>query len=67
MPDALHFTGDPDADALIAQDPLALLIGFALDQQGKIRGGSRRYSASGRRSTGSRAPWRDGCRSSAPT
>ena len=33
MPDALHFTGDPDADALIAGDPLALLIGFALDQQ----------------------------------
>ena len=33
MPDALHFTGDPDADALIAAEPLALLIGFALDQQ----------------------------------
>ena len=33
MPDALHFTGDPEADRLIAQDPLALLIGFALDQQ----------------------------------
>jgi uncharacterized HhH-GPD family protein len=33
MPDALHFTGDPEADALIARDPLALLIGFALDQQ----------------------------------
>jgi len=33
MPDALHYTGDPEADALIAQDPLALLIGFALDQQ----------------------------------
>lgn len=33
MPEALHFTGDPEADALIAQDPLALLIGFALDQQ----------------------------------
>jgi uncharacterized HhH-GPD family protein len=32
-PDALHFTGDPEADALIARDPLALLIGFALDQQ----------------------------------
>jgi len=32
-PDALHFTGDPEADALIAQDPVALLIGFALDQQ----------------------------------
>jgi uncharacterized HhH-GPD family protein len=33
MPDALHFTGDAAADALIAKDPLALLIGFALDQQ----------------------------------
>ena len=33
MPDALHFTGDAEADALIANDPLALLIGFALDQQ----------------------------------
>ncbi len=33
MPDALHFTGDAEADALIARDPLALLIGFALDQQ----------------------------------
>ena len=32
-PDELHFTGDPEADALIARDPLALLIGFALDQQ----------------------------------
>ncbi len=33
MRDALHFTGDHEADALIASDPLALLIGFALDQQ----------------------------------
>ena len=33
VPDALHFTGDPEADSLIARDPLALLIGFALDQQ----------------------------------
>ena len=32
-PDHLPFTGDPDADAFIAADPLALLIGFALDQQ----------------------------------
>jgi uncharacterized HhH-GPD family protein len=32
-PDHLPFTGDPDADRLIAADPLALLIGFALDQQ----------------------------------
>jgi uncharacterized HhH-GPD family protein len=33
VPDALHFTGDAEADALIAREPLALLIGFALDQQ----------------------------------
>jgi uncharacterized HhH-GPD family protein len=33
MPDALHFTGNAEADALLASDPLALLIGFALDQQ----------------------------------
>ena len=32
-PDSLPFTGDPDADRLLADDPLALLIGFALDQQ----------------------------------
>jgi len=32
-PDHLPFTGNPDADALLARDPLALLIGFALDQQ----------------------------------
>ncbi len=33
MADVLHFTGDAEADALIARDPLALLVGFALDQQ----------------------------------
>jgi uncharacterized HhH-GPD family protein len=32
-PTALPFTGDPEADRLLAEDPLALLIGFALDQQ----------------------------------
>ena len=32
-PAALHFTGNEEADALLASDPLALLIGFALDQQ----------------------------------
>ena len=31
--DALHFTGDPEADAFLGREPLALLIGFALDQQ----------------------------------
>jgi uncharacterized HhH-GPD family protein len=32
-PDKLHFTGNDEADALLAHEPLALLIGFALDQQ----------------------------------
>ena len=32
-PDRLHFTGDDEADALLAAEPMALLIGFALDQQ----------------------------------
>jgi uncharacterized HhH-GPD family protein len=31
--DLLPFTGDPDADRLLVLEPLALLIGFALDQQ----------------------------------
>ena len=33
MPDTLPWTGDPDADALLATDPLALLVGMLLDQQ----------------------------------
>ena len=33
MADALHFTGNDEADALLGEEPLALLIGFALDQQ----------------------------------
>jgi hypothetical protein len=32
-PDRLHFTGNDEADTLLAEDPLALLIGFVLDQQ----------------------------------
>jgi uncharacterized HhH-GPD family protein len=32
-PQLLHFTGNDDADALLALDPFALLVGFALDQQ----------------------------------
>jgi uncharacterized HhH-GPD family protein len=31
--DRLHFTGDEDADRLLVTEPMALLIGFALDQQ----------------------------------
>src|SRR5262245_39772731 len=33
MPDRLHFTDSDEANALIASDTMALLIGFALDQQ----------------------------------
>jgi uncharacterized HhH-GPD family protein len=32
-PDRLYFTENDDANALIASDPFALLVGFALDQQ----------------------------------
>src|ERR671928_1374239 len=33
MPDQLHFTESDEANALIASDPMALLVGFVLDQQ----------------------------------
>jgi len=33
MPAQLYFTDSPDANRLIASDPMALLVGFALDQQ----------------------------------
>jgi uncharacterized HhH-GPD family protein len=33
MTDRLHFTGDDEADRLLVDEPMALLIGFALDQQ----------------------------------
>jgi uncharacterized HhH-GPD family protein len=33
MPDSLHFTESDEANALIATDPMALLVGFVLDQQ----------------------------------
>jgi uncharacterized HhH-GPD family protein len=33
VPDRLHFTESDEANELIASDPMALLIGFALDQQ----------------------------------
>ncbi|WP_009477257.1 HhH-GPD-type base excision DNA repair protein [Rhodococcus sp. JVH1] len=33
MARTLNLAGDPDADALLASDPLALLIGMLLDQQ----------------------------------
>ena len=33
VPDRLYFTHSDEANALIASDPMALLVGFALDQQ----------------------------------
>ena len=33
MPDALWFTEDEEASRLLGEDPFALLVGFALDQQ----------------------------------
>ena len=33
MPEALYFTDSDEANRLIASEPLALLIGFAIDQQ----------------------------------
>jgi uncharacterized HhH-GPD family protein len=32
-PTQLHFTGDDEADRLLVEEPLALLVGFVLDQQ----------------------------------
>ena len=37
MPDRLYFTDSDEANALIASDPMALLIGFVLDQQVSVQ------------------------------
>jgi uncharacterized HhH-GPD family protein len=37
LPDRLFFTGDADADRLLVSEPLALLVGFALDQQVSVQ------------------------------
>jgi uncharacterized HhH-GPD family protein len=37
VPDRLHYTEKDEANALIAEDPMALLIGFALDQQVSVQ------------------------------
>lgn len=37
VPSSLPFSGDPQADALLARDPMALLIGYVLDQQVPIQ------------------------------
>ena len=35
--DRLHYTGNADADRLLVEEPMALLIGFALDQQVSVQ------------------------------
>jgi uncharacterized HhH-GPD family protein len=37
VPDRLYFTDSDEANELIAQDPMALLIGFSLDQQVSVQ------------------------------
>ena len=37
MPEQLHFTESEEANALLVSDPMALLIGFALDQQVSVQ------------------------------
>jgi len=37
VPECLHFTDSDEANALIATDPMALLIGFVLDQQVSVQ------------------------------
>jgi len=37
MPDRLYFTDSDEANELIASDPMALLVGFALDQQVSVQ------------------------------
>jgi uncharacterized HhH-GPD family protein len=37
VPERLHFTDSDEANELIASDPMALLVGFALDQQVSVQ------------------------------
>ena len=37
MPDRLYYTDSDEANALIASDPMALLVGFVLDQQVSVQ------------------------------
>jgi uncharacterized HhH-GPD family protein len=37
VPDRVYFTDSDEANAMIASDPLALLVGFALDQQVSVQ------------------------------
>ena len=56
VPDRLYFTDSDEANELIASDPLALLIGFALDQQVTVQ-----QAFIGPLRLGDRADMRTGC------
>lgn len=57
-PTVLPFSGDPAADRLLAENPLALLIGFVLDQQVTVQTAFRGPLELGRRLGGSLDPAR---------
>ncbi len=65
MPDRLYFTDSDEANTLIASDPMALLIGFALDQQVTVEkafaGPLASTSASGRSTRRSPQPTSSPC------
>lgn len=48
MPDRLHFTASDEGNALIASDPMALLVGFALDQLAGTSIRANRFASRGR-------------------
>ena len=59
MPKALYFTDDPEACKLLAEDPFALLVGFAIDQQVPVpKAFAGPYVLQQRVGTLDRASWR---------
>ena len=67
MVDRLYFTESDEANELIASDPMALLIGFALDQQVSVQkafSGPLAIGSASARSTPTRSPSPTSTRSS---
>ena len=68
MTDRLYFTDSDEANALIATDPMALLVGFVLDQQVTVQkafAGPLAIKSGSARSTPTRSPQRTSSRCSA--
>lgn len=49
MPDSLYFTDSDEANQLIASDPMALLVGFVLDQHWSVLSGYQEETPTQRR------------------